>query len=102
MKRTVSILAGGAALALANVAVAEEAQVATADEPITLTDLQLDQVSAAGNRLEIDVVGDNITNGSFSFNNLPGVFSFASLSYTQTNFGGIVITSVVLESDTND
>ena len=46
MKRKVSILAGAAALVLANVAVAEEAQVATAAQPILLTDAQMDGVTA--------------------------------------------------------
>jgi hypothetical protein len=91
MKRTVSIFAGGAALALANVAVAGEAQMVPAAEPLLLTDAQMDGVTAAGARVSATLTGNAIVDGKFLLDNLPGVFSIAEISAKIFPFGDAVV-----------
>jgi hypothetical protein len=94
MKRAMPIIAGAAVLALANVALAEE--------PITLTDAQLDTVTAAGAFVSADLTGDAIVNGNFFLDNLPGVFSVAAISASIQPISGIVQVDLVAVADTFD
>jgi hypothetical protein len=83
MKRhLLTVLASAATLALANVAMAEEADSAGVEEPILLTAAQMDGVTAAGAFVSADLTGDAIVNGSFFLDNFPGVFSVAQISAT--------------------
>lgn len=75
---------------------------ALAAEPMTLDDAQMDTVSAGGNRLVVDIIGDNITSGNFDFDNLPGVFSNASVSVNTQVISGTVFSFIRLDSDTFD
>lgn len=89
-------------LAFATALAALMAAPAFAAEPLTLTAAELDTISAAGNRLEVDITGDNISNGVFFFDNLPGVFSDGEVEVSTTVISGTVTSFIRLESDTFD
>ena len=78
------------------------ASVASAEEVITLTDAQLDNVTAAGARVSADLTGDAIVNGSFFLDNLPGVFSVAEISADITPISGVVTVVLTAHADTLD
>jgi hypothetical protein len=81
-RNLLTVVASAATLALANVAVAEEADSSGVEEPILLTAGQMDAVTAAGAFVSADLTGDAIVDGSFHLDNLPGVFSVAEISAT--------------------
>ena len=78
------------------------ASVASAEEVITLTDAQLDNVTAAGAHVSADLTGDAIVNGSFFLDNLPGVFSVAEISADIEPISGIVTVVLTAQADTFD
>jgi hypothetical protein len=94
-----ALVASAATLALANVAMAEEADSAGFEEPILLTSAQMDGVTAAGAFVSADLTGDAIVNGSFFLDNLPGVFSVAQISANIQPISGVPM--LVLTANAN-
>ena len=82
MKLAAPIIAGAAVLALANVALADEASLSTADQPILLTDAQMDSVTAGTRgRVLRSLRGDAIVDGSSaSATTSPACFAFARIA----------------------
>ena len=93
MKLSGLFIAGAAMLALANVA--------SAEEPMTLSDAQMDSVTASGAFVAADLTGDAIVNGSFFLDNLPGAFSVAQISASIEPFGFATVT-LTASADTFD
>jgi hypothetical protein len=89
-----TLVASAATFAMANVASAEEV--------ITLTDAQLDNVTAAGAFVSADLTGDAIVNGSFFLDNLPGVFSVAEIRADIQPISGVVTVVLTANADTFD
>ncbi|MDF2765693.1 MAG: hypothetical protein K0S81_2687 [Rhodospirillales bacterium] len=79
MKLAAPIIAGAAVLSLANVALADEASLSTADQPILLTDAQMDSVTAGDARVGAFASGNVLVTGSYTLDNFPGVFAFAQI-----------------------
>lgn len=94
MKLVTPVIAGAAVLALANVALAEE--------PMALTDAQMDSITAGGVDIKFSLTGDAFGNGTFRFDNLPGVFSNASASASITPVSGTVNATLRVAVDTDD
>ena len=76
------------------------ASVATAGELVTLTDAELDSVTAAGAFVSADLRGDAIVNGSFFLNNLPGEFSVAQISANVRPISGVVMLALTARANT--
>ena len=86
MKLATPIIAGAAVLALANVALADEASLSTADQPILLTDTQMDGVTAGTAGGSWFSEGDAIVEVFGFSDNIPGVFAFAAIDTFTTCF----------------
>jgi hypothetical protein len=101
MKLATPIIAGAAVLALANVALADEASLSTADQPILLTDAQMDSVTAgtAGGSWFSEGDADVFVSG-FSVN-IPGVFAYAEIFTETVCFGDTCLTGQFAFGDVN-
>ena len=92
MKLAIPIIAGAAVLALANVALADEASLSTADQPILLTDAQMDSVTAGTAGGSWFSEGDAIVEVFGFSDNIPGEFAYADIDTLTTCFSGTCLT----------
>lgn len=92
MKRAIPIIAGAVVLALANVASADEASLSTADQPIQLTDAQMDSVTAGTAGGSWFSEGDAIVEVFGFSDNIPGEFAFAAIDAYTTCFSDTCLT----------
>ncbi|MCC2664008.1 MAG: hypothetical protein K0S35_1930, partial [Geminicoccaceae bacterium] len=72
MKLAAPIIEGAAVLSLANVALADEASLSTADQPILLTDAQMDSVTAGDARVGAFRFGECSRYGLLYARQFPG------------------------------
>jgi hypothetical protein len=92
MKRATPIIAGAAVLALANVALAEEASPGAAEQPILLSDAQMDAVTAGTAGGSWFSQGNAIVQVFGFSNNIPGVFAEAFTDTLTTCFSRTCLT----------
>ena len=70
------------------------------DDMRELTFVELDEVSGGAASVSARVVGDAFVSGNFALDNLPGVFSTASISGTMTAFSGSPTLTLNASADT--
>jgi len=88
MKLATPIIAGAAVLALANVALADEAGLGATQQPILLTDTQMDGVTAGTAGGSWFSEGDAIVEVFGFSDNIPGFFAEAQIFTFTTCFSG--------------
>jgi hypothetical protein len=64
---------------------------ALATEPVELSSAQMDQITAAGNTLQIRMTGDYDATGGFTFINQDGAFSYGSVGMTVIPYGATTL-----------
>ena len=75
---------------LASAATFATASLASAEEVITLSDAELDRVTAAGASVSVDLTGDAIVFGAFLLGNLRVVGPFAGIVAAVIPISGLV------------
>ena len=73
MKLVAPMIAGAAVLALANVALAEEANLASADGPVLLTDAQMDGVTAGASSVSASATQVTLLIAAFLANDFAAI-----------------------------
>ena len=92
----VALMAGAAVLGMVGVA--------SASEPISLTDVQLDQISAGAASVSASLRGNANVTGTYSLTNRPGVSSAATINANITPvapFGLVAVATTAVANTTN-
>ena len=95
MKRSlITLVASAATLAAVSAA--------SAGEVVTLSDAELDSVTAAGSFVSAELTGDALVFGAFLMDNIPGTRSFTSLIAMIVPFSGVPKLTLTATADTSD
>ncbi|HEX3207907.1 MAG TPA: hypothetical protein VHQ91_00910 [Geminicoccaceae bacterium] len=100
-KFLITLAAGAATLALCGVASAEQAKTTSADQPIVLTNQQLDGVTAGAASVSAYASGNVTVYGNYYLANVPGVYSTAYINASIIPYDPSAFASLSAYADTS-